>query len=60
MRKTKYLMIILFVGIVLFFIPNISKAATEYTYSDTEQGIEWGYQLDSNNNVIELNILFFS
>ena len=54
MRKTKYLIMILFVGIVLLFIPNISNAATEYTYSDTEQGIEWSYQLDSNNNVIEL------
>lgn len=55
MKKTKYLIMALFIGILLFLIPNISLSATEeYTYSDTKQGIEWSYQLDSTGNVINL------
>ena len=55
MTKAKYLVVILLISI-LFFVPNISKAATEYTYSDTEQGIEWVYELDSNENVVKLQL----
>lgn len=54
MTKAKYLIaIILLIG-VLFLIPNFSNAATEYTYSDTVQGIEWSYKLDNGNNVVNL------
>lgn len=38
---------------LILVFPNISNATT-YTYSDTEQGIEWSYELDSSNNVINL------
>ena len=51
MTKAKYLIITIFTMIMLFLIPSISNAAT---YSDTKQGIEWSYKLDSGNNVIDL------
>ena len=54
MKKTKYIIGILFIAIMLCVVPNISNAATEYTYSDTEQGIEWGYEIDASNNVVNL------
>ena len=54
MTKAKYLIITIFTMVMLFLIPSISNAATEYTYSDTKQGIEWSYKLDSSNNVINL------
>lgn len=54
MTKVKYLLV-LFASVMLILIgPNISNAATEYKYSDTEQGIEWVYELDENENVIKL------
>ena len=39
---------------IIMIKPNFSNAATEYKYSDTEQGIEWAYELDKNDNVINL------
>lgn len=54
MKKLK-LITLFFVILALFLIiHNVSNAATEYTYSDTEQGLEWTYELDDNNNVINL------
>lgn len=55
MTKAKYITLIFIILAVLLVIPTVSNAAsTEYTYSDTEQGIEWSYQLDDSNNVIQL------
>lgn len=55
MKKIKCITLLFIVLTLLLVIPNISNAAsTEYTYSDTEQGIEWSYQLDDSNNVIQL------
>lgn len=56
MRKIKFLMITLFIGIAVFLVHNISHAATEHTYSDVEQNIEWTYELDSNDNIINLKL----
>lgn len=53
MTKAKYLILLLIVITLILIIPNIANAA-EYTYSDTEQGIEWSYQLDSSENVVNL------
>ena len=54
MKKLK-LIILFFVILALFLIiHNVSNAATEYTYSDSEQGVEWTYELDDNNNIINL------
>ena len=54
MKKLK-LITLFFVILALFLIMhNVSNAATEYTYSDTEQGVEWTYELDDDNNVINL------
>lgn len=55
MKKIKFLTILFMVLELLLILSNVSNAAsTEYTYSDTEQGIEWSYQLDDSNNVIQL------
>lgn len=54
MTKVKYLTLILIALVLILIMPNISNAATEYTYSDTAQGIEWGYELDDSNNVVNL------
>lgn len=54
MTKSKIFTLFLMVLALLLVIPNVSNAATEYTYSDTEQGIEWSYELDDSNNVINL------
>ncbi len=54
MVKLKYLITILFASVLLLVIPNISNAADELTYSDKEQGIEWEYELDDGDNVINL------
>ena len=54
MTKVKFFTVLLITCALMTILPNISNAATEYTYSDTEQGIEWSYQLDESNNIIEL------
>lgn len=55
MTKTKYITLFIMLALILILIiPNASNAATKYTYSDTEQGIEWSYQLDSNGKIINL------
>lgn len=55
MKKVKCITLLFVVLALLLILPSVSHAAsTEYTYSDTEQGIEWSYQLDDSNNVIEL------
>lgn len=53
MTKVKYFILFFIVTMLILVFPNISNATT-YTYSDTEQGIEWSYELDSSNNVINL------
>lgn len=53
MTKVKYFILFFIVTMLILVFPNISNATT-YTYSDTEQGIEWSYKLDSSNNVINL------
>lgn len=54
MKKLKCITLILIVLALMLIIPNVSNAATEYTYSDTEQGIEWSYELDDSENVVNL------
>lgn len=51
MKRLKYFILFFVVIALILVIPNISNA---YTYSDTEQGIEWSYALDGSNNVINL------
>lgn len=52
--KNKTIAVLLIAFAILLIVPSIVNAATEYTYSDTEQGIEWVYELDSSNNVVNL------
>ncbi len=54
MKNLKCITLFFVIITLLLIIPNISNAAAEHTYSDTEQGIEWSYELDENNNVINL------
>lgn len=54
MKKVKIMMVLLIIVALLLIIPSVVKAADEYTYTDTEQGIEWGYELDDNNNIVKL------
>lgn len=55
LKEKKYIIVLIAIMVVIIMIkPNFSNAATEYKYSDTEQGIEWSYELDENNNVINL------
>ena len=54
MKKVKSIMVLLIIIALLLIIPSVVNAADEYTYSDTEQGIEWSYELDDNGNVINL------
>ena len=39
---------------MILIIPNISNAATEYTYIDEEQSVEWGYDIDDSGNIVKL------
>ncbi len=54
MSKTKYIIIALFVCCMLLLIPNFTNAATKLTYNDTEQGIEWEYEINGDN-IVNLN-----
>ena len=54
MTKVKYIVALFIMLLLIVIVPNTSKAATEYTYSDSEQGIEWGYELDESGNVVNL------
>ena len=54
MKKVKYITLIFALLLVGLVIPNISNAAN--IYSDTEQGIEWEYEVDDDNNIINLNL----
>lgn len=54
MTKAKKLTLLLIALVLILVIPNIVSAATELTYTDTAQGIEWSYELDSDDNVINL------
>ena len=51
MNKIKYLLFILIVLATLLFIPYVANAET---YTDEQQGIKWSYELDENNNIINL------
>lgn len=52
--KNKILVVLLIAFAILLIVPSIVNAATEYTYSDEEQGIEWTYELDDAENIINL------
>lgn len=54
MTKLKNIVLLLITLLLIVVFPNTAKAATEYTYSDTEQGIEWSYELDESENVVNL------
>lgn len=55
LKEKKYIITIISIIVAIIMMkPNFSNAATEYKYSDTKQGIEWVYELDENNNVINL------
>ena len=54
MTKAKYIIMILFASVILLLIPNISNAAAEQTYRDEAQNIDWTYELDASENVINL------
>ncbi len=53
MTKEKYIIMIILTSILLL-VPNISNAASRQTYKDDAQNIEWSYDLDDNENVINL------
>ena len=58
MLKTKRILIIIILAVLLFLIPNISKAATT-TYTSTSKTstgktINWSYELDSSGNAVNL------
>lgn len=55
MKKLQSILVLLVVLIaLLLIIPNQVNAAEDYIYKDEEQGIEWSYKLDENDNVINL------
>ena len=55
LKEKRYIIVLIAIMVAIIMLKsNFSNAATEYKYSDTEQGIEWGYELDENNNVINL------
>lgn len=55
LKEKRYIIVLIAIMVAIIMLkPNFSNAATEYKYSDTEQGIEWAYELDENNNVINL------
>ena len=54
MKKTYQLIIIAVILLLIILLPSIVKADT-LTWKDESQGIEWQYELDENNNVINLN-----
>lgn len=53
MKRTLKLLIFLAIMSMILLISNSSKAAT-LTYSDTEQNIEWTYEIDKNGNITKL------
>ena len=54
MAKSKYIIITILASILLLLAPNIVNAASEQTYKDDTQNIEWTYELDKSGNVINL------
>lgn len=55
LKEKRYIIVLIAIMVAIIMLkPNFSNAATEYKYSDTEQGIEWAYELDKNDNVINL------
>lgn len=58
MTKAKFLVLLLAVTILLLVFPNIVSAATvqatETTTTSTGKTVNWSYELDSNNNIIDL------
>lgn len=53
MTKVKYIIMIILASILLL-VPNIVNAASEQTYKDEAQNIEWSYELDDSDNIINL------
>lgn len=51
--KNKTIVLFLIIFAILLITPSMVNATT-YIYSDTEQGMEWSYELDSNENVVNL------
>ncbi len=56
MKKTKNLLIVLFLSFVLLIIPNICKATDKYNAQSTINGItvNWEYELNKTNQIINL------
>lgn len=55
MRK-KYLIIILLIGLILFFAPTMVNAVDKYTATSTINGVtvNWEYELNESNEIINL------
>lgn len=58
MKKLKCITLILIVLALMLIIPNVSNAATiqatETTITSTGKNVTWSYELDSNNNILNL------
>ena len=58
MRK-KYLIIILLIGLILFFAPTMVNAADKYTATSTINGVtvNWEYELNESNEIENLKCI---
>ena len=58
MTKAKYLVLFFAVALLMLVFPNIVSAATiqatETTTTSTGKTVNWSYELDSNNNILNL------
>lgn len=54
MKRTYQLIIVAIIFLLILWLPSVVEAST-LTWKDESQGIEWQYELDGNNNVINLN-----
>lgn len=54
MKKVKIILLFLITLALMLVVQNVANAATEQTYSDTAQGIEWGYEIDDSGNIVNL------
>lgn len=53
MTKVKKFILLFLILSILIIAPNILYATSE-SYSDTNQGIEWSYELNNSGNIINL------
>ena len=58
MTKAKFLVVLFAIALLMLVFPNIVSAATiqatETTTTSTEKTVTWSYELDSNNNILNL------